>query len=187
PYRVGASLPIVQAAAGLSGSYDTVKLVRRGWGDLPFLAGALVAAPSSSGGQGLAVQVRRSALPYVAVLSTPAQRAVGNALDQATGRYAGALLPLQDALVHAQLAELAPMMQQLTGQVHASAGSTAWTPSRLLAQAMQAQAWQDKLTGAREPLWAAVVAYGDAMAGGGAANVHNRYGGLHLGARLAAT
>lgn len=195
-FSVGGLYPIVTAAGGIVGQYDQIRNEQ----GLVFLTPSLNYSQPGT----LQLAIARNDVAFAPYLGTANQKAAGNALDAASSAPPAGLKPVYDEVLNSSPDTLAGNMDQLSGEVHASAQSAllnagALVPrtlsqrlrgnlgAGLVAGAPTAQA-AGKMpagsmpTSAAYPLWASVVGSWNTLKDdGNAAQVKTDMAGLFVG------
>jgi subtilase-type serine protease len=194
-FRQNISYQFISAAGGFTGGFDTVVH------GMAFLTPSLDLSTGAA-----ALRVARNDVPIARYAATQNQKAVGQALDVASSSPPAGMADLYDEVLNAEAPQVAGMMEQLSGQVHAGTESALLNAgslvSRILSNRMRANMGAGMLpgralaqasygatipTGAMPypqalPLWVQVVGGRSTLDGdGNAAKVHNDTTGLFLG------
>src|SRR5690606_36069923 len=111
-FRQDVSYQFISAAGGFTGGFDTVAY------DMAFLTPALDFSTGAA-----ALRVARNDVPIARYATTLNQRAVGQALDGASRRPPAGMADVYDEVLNAHAPQIAGMMEQLSGQVHAGTES----------------------------------------------------------------
>ncbi len=192
PYRQNIPYHFITAGGGVTGEFDTITY------SMAFLA------PTLDRSQGLSLVIRRNDVPFARYTGTANQQAVAQALDSASYTPPAGMAALYDEVLNAESGQVAAMMEQLSGQVHAGtesallhAGSlvtrtvsarmranmgAGTAPGKALAQAGGALPAGALPRSQALPLWAQVIGGRSTLDGdGNAARVRNDTTGLFLG------
>jgi subtilase-type serine protease len=192
-FRQDVAYSFITADGGITGTFDAIDATTTA-----FLA------PTLKYGAGVSLQLERNDVPFSRYLNTPNQKSVGAALDAHSDETPAGMAGVYDAVLNDDGSSLAAVMDQLSGEVHASTQSALMSTSnvvqRTLADRMRGNVGAGMLPGeplaqsagalpagvmaasSVYPLWAQVVGNWNTLKGNdNAAQAKTRIGGLFIG------